>query len=396
MADDASENKETSAKSIESKEDSEVKGDASSVTTTRTSESDEQKASSSKAQCEADSDSEDSQDEMHSRKGSILRKLSNFLGNLHLKEETCNMQRLKELSANGIAEYIKSSECKSVIAMIGAGISTSAGIPDFRSPGSGIYSNLAQYNLPYPEAVFDIGFFIKNPKPFYHLAKQLIPENLIPTPAHCFLRLLHDKGLLTRVYSQNIDNLESLAGIPGGKLVQAHGSFHTSHCVKSSCRKEYSYEWLKSQILSNEDTCETETINVPKCEACGSTVKPDIVFFGDKLPDRFFILSQEDFPKADLLIIIGTSLTVQPFASLIQLVPKDVPRLAINLTKFKKPSKYDILMGGGRYAFNHESKDNKRDVFMQGACDEMTSKLAEMLDWQDDLDKIVQQVTKAS
>lgn len=396
MADDTSEEKETSAKSSESNKDGETEVKASRVTPQETSGSDEQEASSSKAQCDTDSDSEDSQDEMHSRKGSILRKLSSLLGNLHLKEEACTMQRLKELSANGIAEYIKSADCKSVIAMIGAGISTSAGIPDFRSPGSGIYSNLAQYNLPYPEAVFDIGFFVKNPKPFYHLAKQLIPENLVPTPAHCFLRLLHDKGLLTRVYSQNIDNLESLAGIPGGKLVQAHGSFHTSHCVKSSCHKEYSYEWLKDQILSNEQACGTETIKVPKCEACGSTVKPDIVFFGDKLPDRFFILSHEDFPKADLLIIIGTSLTVQPFASLIQLVPKDVPRLAINLTKFKKPSKYEMLMGGGRYAFNHEAKDNKRDVFMQGACDDMTIELAEKLGWQDDLNKLIQQITKAS
>lgn len=227
------------------------------------------------------------------------------------------------------------------------------------------------------------------------MAKQLIPEDLVPTPAHCFLRLLHDKNLLTRVYSQNIDNLESLAGIPGGKLVQAHGSFHTSHCTKGTCRKEYSFEWLKSKIMSNESSSDTESINVPKCELCGSTVKPDIVFFGERLPDRFFSCSSADFPSADLVIILGTSLVVQPFASLIQLVPKDVPRLAINLTKFKKPSKFELLMGAGKYAFSHDSKDNKRDVFMQGTCDEKCKELVDLLGWTNDFNKVVDEVTSS-
>lgn len=401
MADCASTQEESSAKANESKSEETSKtneieaacGGASA--SSESNKEDQQETSTSRPPPDSDSGSEGSQEDMDPRKASLLRKLSTYLANsLHIKDESASsLPRLKELTPSGIAEYIKSGNCTSIIAMIGAGISTSAGIPDFRSPGSGIYANLAQYNLPYPEAVFDIGFFVKNPKPFYHLAKQLIPENLVPTPAHSFLRLLHDKGLLLRVYSQNIDNLESLAGIPGGKLVQAHGSFHTSHCIKSSCRKEYSYEWLKSKILSNEEGSDTDSINVPKCDVCGSTVKPDIVFFGERLPDRFFFLSEGDFPKADLLIIIGTSLTVQPFASLVQLVPKSVPRLAINLTKFKKPTKLELLMGAGKYAFNHDSKDNKRDVFMQGTCDEKCEELVELLGWSDDLKKIVREVT---
>lgn len=77
-----------------------------------------------------------------------------------------------------------------------------------RSPGSGLYSNLEQYNIPYPEAIFELMYFFVNPKPFFTLAKELYPGNYRPNYAHYFLRLLHDKGLLLRLYTQNIDGLE--------------------------------------------------------------------------------------------------------------------------------------------------------------------------------------------
>lgn len=77
-----------------------------------------------------------------------------------------------------------------------------------RSPGSGLYSNLQQYDIPYPEAIFELMYFFANPKPFFTLAKELYPGNYRPNYAHYFLRLLHDKGLLLRLYTQNIDGLE--------------------------------------------------------------------------------------------------------------------------------------------------------------------------------------------
>lgn len=89
--------------------------------------------------------------------------------------------------------------------MAGAGISTSAGIPDFRSPVTGLYASLAKYDLPYPEALFDIGFFRENPQPFYTLYKELYPDGsrYKPTLTHCFFRLLEKKGKLLRVFTQN-------------------------------------------------------------------------------------------------------------------------------------------------------------------------------------------------
>ena len=325
-----------------------------------------------------------SEDEEETMSASLLQKLSRlFAGGLklHDDEDKDVVKRLKEPTVDGIIEYIKSDACKNIVVMVGAGISTSAGIPDFRSPGSGLYDNLQQYKLPSPECMFDINFFRSNPEPFFHLSRQLIPEDLKPTPCHYFLRLLHEKGLLLRTYSQNIDNLESVAGLPDDKIVAAHGSFHTSHCLHESCRKEYDYDWIREKIKGSNE--------VPKCEKCAEVVKPDIVFFGERLPARFFSLSEEDFPSCDLLIVIGTSLTVQPFASLIELVPRDVPRLAINLTPFKGPSRYEKLMGLGS-GWDFDSKDNYRDVFMKGLCDDKCNELAKLLGWEEDLKRLIE------
>lgn len=115
--------------------------------------------------------------------------------------------------------------------MVGAGVSTAAGIPDFRSPGSGLYDNLQKYSLPYPEAIFQLDFFARNPAPFYDLVKELWPGRYNPTRSHWFLRLLHDKGLLRRIYTQNIDSLETAAGLPADKVVAAHGNFDACHVV---------------------------------------------------------------------------------------------------------------------------------------------------------------------
>jgi NAD-dependent deacetylase sirtuin 2 len=123
---------------------------------------------------------------------------------------------------------------KNIVTMVGAGISTSAGIPDFRSD-SGLYNNLAAYKLPYPEAIFELDYFRENPQPFFRLAKELYPGTFLPTPSHYFCKLLQDKGLLLRHYTQNIDTLERIAGIDESKLVEAHGTFHSNHCI--DCHK---------------------------------------------------------------------------------------------------------------------------------------------------------------
>ncbi|KAM3173729.1 hypothetical protein ACTXT7_011990 [Hymenolepis weldensis] len=137
------------------------------------------------------------------------------------------------------------------------------------------------------------------------------------------LAKFYEEGMrkLMARWEDNADQLERLAGIPEEKMVEAHGSFHTGHCVK--CQTEYPFEYLKGCILKQE---------VPKCsrKICDGVVKPDIVFFGEPLPDEFYTGVKTDFPKCDLLIIMGTSLSVHPFCGIVDLVKDGVPRLLIN------------------------------------------------------------------
>ncbi|XP_005653033.2 NAD-dependent protein deacetylase sirtuin-3, mitochondrial isoform X1 [Sus scrofa] len=249
--------------------------------------------------------------------------------------------------------------------MVGAGISTPSGIPDFRSPGTGYYSTLQSYDLPYPEAIFELSFFFHNPKPFFTFAKELYPGNYRPNTAHYFLRLLHDKGLLLRLYTQNIDGLERASGIPASKLVEAHGSFASATCTV--CRRPFPGEDFWADVMVD---------SVPRCRVCAGVVKPDIVFFGEPLPPRF-LLHLADFPVADLLLILGTSLEVEPFASLSEAVRSSVPRLLINR---------DLVGTLARHP-------RGRDVVQLGDLVHGVKRLVELLGWTEEMQDLIQQET---
>ncbi|XP_032684679.1 NAD-dependent protein deacetylase sirtuin-2 isoform X2 [Odontomachus brunneus] len=297
------------------------------------------------------------------------------------QDDESQQRVLRELSLDGIVEYIKEHENCKIITMAGAGISTSAGIPDFRSPSSGLYHKLDKYNLPHPQAIFELDFFIKNPEPFFTLARELLPEGFKPTVSHYFIRLLWEKGLLLRHYTQNIDTLERVAGLPADKLVEAHGTFHTGRCLK--CRAPYTLSWMKEKIIEGV---------IPKCEECEEgVVKPDIVFFGEMLPERFHLLTGRDFAQADLLIIMGSSLVVQPFASLIDRVRPNCPRLLINNEKVGMQDRLSRFLGLRQgLVFDSRSTHSGRDIAWLGDCDTGCQLLADKLGWGDELRALVQ------
>jgi len=280
---------------------------------------------------------------------------------------------LNSLTLEGIADYIKFGKCKKIIVLTGAGISVAAGIPDFRTPGTGLYDNLKKYNLPHPTAVFELNYFQDHPQAFYTLARELYPGQFQATDAHWFIRFLHHKKLLLRNFTQNIDTLEDVAGIPSSALVFAHGSFQSSSCI--SCHSPADNSVVKECIFSGM---------IPRCKSCGALVKPDIVFFGESLPQRFFTQLTADFPQCDLLIIMGTSLQVHPFASLINRVGENVPRLLINREEVGKASSIERMLGisnGLRYG----EKDNFRDVGVCGGdLQEGVRKLIQLIGWEDE------------
>ncbi|XP_028592334.2 NAD-dependent protein deacetylase sirtuin-3, mitochondrial isoform X1 [Podarcis muralis] len=267
----------------------------------------------------------------------------------------------EQLTLKDVTELIQKKECKRVVVMTGAGLSTPSGIPDFRSPGSGLYSNLQQYNIPYPEAIFELNYFFHNPKPFFTLAKELYPGNYRPNYAHYFLRLLLDKGLLLRLYTQNIDGLERVAGIPPDKLVEAHGTFASATCTV--CRRSYPGEDFREDVMADK---------IPKCPVCTGMIKPDIVFFGEELPHRFF-LHVTDFPMADLLFVIGTSLEVEPFASLVYAIRSSVPRVLINRE----------LVGPFAHQPQHSDVAELGDVIIG------VEKVVELLGWKEELQELM-------
>lgn len=273
-------------------------------------------------------------------------------------DESVPPQTLSGRTLEALAEYIKSGKASKIVTMVGAGISTSAGIPDFRSPDTGLYANLARLNLPYAEAVFDIGFFRENPEPFYALAHELYPGKYRPTIAHSFIRLLNDKGLLLKHFTQNIDCLEREAGVPDDKIVEAHGSFARQSCIE--CKRAYPEEDLKRHI---------DQKTIPRCAECKGLVKPEIVFFGEALPAAFF--QHRMLPaESDLCIVMGTSLTVQPFASLPGATRQSTPRVLINKER----------VGG--------IGSGTDDVLVLGDCDEGVRKLAKACGWLEELEAL--------
>ncbi|KAF9220911.1 NAD-dependent deacetylase sirtuin-2 [Gyrodon lividus] len=264
---------------------------------------------------------------------------------------------LKDNDLQSLVKYMKSDSCRNIFLMIlGTGVSTSAGIPDFRSPETGLYANLARLNLPYPEAVFQIDFFRRNPVPFYTLARELYPGRYRPTPTHSFVKVLHSHGLLRTCFTQNIDTLERRAGVPEEKIIEAHGSFATQRCI--DCKHPYDDVKIKKAVINSE---------IPRCERCNGLVKPDIVFFGEALPVQFH-MSIRLLRNADLLIVMGTSLTVHPFASLVDLVPEDCPRVLVNLDEV------------GHF-------DRQHDTVLLGKCDDIVRKLCRELGWEEELDR---------
>ncbi|ODQ66123.1 SIR2-domain-containing protein [Nadsonia fulvescens var. elongata DSM 6958] len=301
------------------------------------------------------------------------------------------------------SDDLKSAKFKSIVFLVGAGISTSSGIPDFRSPETGLYANLSKLNLPYPEAVFDIEYFRENPEPFYTLAGELWPGKFHPSKFHGFMRLIEKKGWLKRIYTQNIDTLERMTGIKDETIVEAHGSFARNFCI--DCQEEVENEFVEKIILQNEarqrdsGTGKLEAIKIPKCPRsnCSGIIKPSIVFFGEGLPSRFFDLSTDDLSTSDLVIVAGTSLTVFPFASLAQrdMLSKECKRILINGTLVG-----DFPGGKGRKV--HKSKYPTKelgqgkvkyvnDLVCLGDIDRWAADLVRLCEWEDELDKIIQE-----
>lgn len=267
---------------------------------------------------------------------------------------------------------LKNNKFKKIVFLVGAGISTSSGIPDFRSE-NGIFNQIKEkYNLDSPNDFFHIAYFYQNPKLFYQFSKEFYSQKYKPSLFHYFMSFINHKKLLYYIFTQNIDNIESQLNIEKEKIIYAHGNLYEASCPK--CGEKLDFSNYLNYVMNDE---------IKYCEKCGAPVKSNVVFYGESLSDEFFEKSYEVL-NADLIFIAGTTLEVPPFNRLAYgHTNKNSYRVVINRLRVGK--KY-IPRG-----LDYEDTESK-DMMLIGECDDVVKNLIRDLGWEKEfyeyLDKI--------
>jgi NAD-dependent protein deacetylase/lipoamidase len=234
----------------------------------------------------------------------------------------------RQVGASALAALIRESRC--TVVLTGAGISVPSGIPDFRTPETGLWANVD------PMEVAHIDVFEREPARFWSYYRPRFQSlgDKRPNSAHEALAELERRGLIEGVITQNVDRLHRAAG--SRKVIEVHGSIETSSCTE--CAVSFGLEQVEE--LFDED-------GIAFCSACGGPVKPDVVLFGELLPEAAIAAANELAARADLMICVGSSLAVHPVAGLPQLTLARGGRLAI-VTKGATPydSDAELKLGG--------------------------------------------------
>jgi NAD-dependent deacetylase len=224
------------------------------------------------------------------------------------------------MSIERLAELLRNSN--RTVALTGAGISVPSGIPDFRSPGTGLWENVD------PMEVAHISVFVQDPQRFwsYYRPRFGMLSDKQPNAAHRALAELEARGMLEAVVTQNIDTLHRKAG--SRHVIEVHGTIETGSCW--DCRTGYPLEQVAAMF---------DDEGVARC-GCGGTVKPDVVLFGEMLPERAMEEAYALCSSADLLLCVGTSLEVHPVAGLPEVTRRGGGSVAIVTMG---PTPYDAL-----------------------------------------------------
>ncbi|NLC07241.1 MAG: NAD-dependent deacylase [Syntrophomonadaceae bacterium] len=226
-----------------------------------------------------------------------------------------------------LAKLIRSA--KRVVAFTGAGISTESGIPDFRSKGTGLWEKVD------PVAVLSVKALKRNPQRFYQdgFVHFLNLESIKPNSGHKVLGWLEQKKLLASVITQNIDGLHQKAG--SQRVLEVHGHLRTGHCMR--CQKKYKMFDIRKLIESG---------TIPPMCSCGGVLRPDVTLFGDPMPRDFWSAISE-VEQSDLLLVVGSSLTVSPANSLAN-IAKRVAIINLEITSFDHQAELVIREKAGK------------------------------------------------
>jgi NAD-dependent SIR2 family protein deacetylase len=303
-----------------------------------------------------------------------------------------------KLDVDAVAAALR--EAKHVLVLAGAGISTACGIPDFRSK-DGLYALASElgleeeYGLPQPECLFDISFFDADPRAFFAFAARLLPPRggFHPSFAHVFIRELERRGKLLTCYTQNIDGIERACGVTAKRIVQCHGTMATAQCRE--CGARCALEAIRADVEGGRIArCRAPStrraappqragarrsgrkrkrpeeppaaFRLPPFDAalCGGVIKPDVTFFGEPLNSAVGRRLTLDRAKVDLVLVLGTSLSVSPISDVIRFIPTHVPKVLINRER--------VVPRGAPDGFAAE---------LLGDCDAVVAALAAKAQW---------------
>ncbi|KAF0709611.1 Aste57867_5836 [Aphanomyces stellatus] len=292
-----------------------------------------------------------------------------------------------------ILDDLRTGATKRVVVLIGAGVSTASGIPDFRSPG-GMYATLRPELLTAtaaeqaslrrdPTGVVSWDMFRTNAFPYLEVRRPFIlgtaRQTWKLTLAHAFFWVLDERGLLQRVYSQNIDGLIHQTAIARDRIVDVHGTLQQVMCEFCGSDGGYTTDSFCAAVEANIKNIYADSTSGSSrpilCHDCGRAgVKPSTVLYGRSLPKAYFDAQAVDFPsQCDLLVVAGTSLTVFPAAGLVAHVGPSVPRLVVNMEPVGMDLGIDCRV------------DSDIDAFVEGDCDEGFLHLAVELGWLEDM-----------
>eukprot|EP00443_Scrippsiella_acuminata_P056784 CAMPEP_0115415020 /NCGR_PEP_ID=MMETSP0271-20121206/22881_1 /TAXON_ID=71861 /ORGANISM="Scrippsiella trochoidea, Strain CCMP3099" /LENGTH=491 /DNA_ID=CAMNT_0002839339 /DNA_START=55 /DNA_END=1530 /DNA_ORIENTATION=+ len=254
---------------------------------------------------------------------------------LHEQPARSTVERIEGVAA--AAQLIAKS--RRVLVLAGAGISVACGLPTYRDHD--VRPAIAEeFGLESGDHVSDIETFRKDPRPWFKWIKNIVPSTdrvLQPSLTHRFIKSLEERGQLLRMYTQNIDALERSAGIT--RLMECHGSLATATCIHCS-------EQVLDATQANNSIAAGE---IPRCTSCGvGVMKPDVVLFGEPMPSAVMRGLAEDTEAADLLLVLGTSLSVAPCSLVPSLVGAagNAPRILINREKVGKESDFECFLPG--------------------------------------------------
>ncbi len=225
-------------------------------------------------------------------------------------------------------------ESRNTVGFTGAGVSTESGIPDFRSPG-GLWQRYDPQDFTFQNFLSNVS----SRQRYWEMSTEAFTtiSQAKPNAAHMALVELEQLGLLDSIITQNIDGLHQLAGSSPSRVIELHGTCRTVSCL--SCRKRWPREDIHAMVLGG--------LKVPLCDSCGGLLKPDTISFGQPMPEKETAEAFRRSQEAELFLVLGSSLLVQPAASMPVVAKEGGARLVIvNRDPTALDSMADLLIRG--------------------------------------------------